>query len=213
MKYPTLFPEKKRGLLFILSGPAGVGKTTLMRMLTEEFPNVQANVSCTTRSARVNEVYGIDYIFLDEDTFSTKVAQNEFLEYACVYGNYYGSCHKMIEEKLNQGVHIFLVIDVQGAKTVMNKTDTVSIFINPPSIEDLRDRLLARATESGQSIHLRMQKAQEELLAADFYDYQIVNDNLSICYQVLRSIVIAESYKTITLQLNAVQDQLSMIYS
>ncbi|MES2199258.1 MAG: guanylate kinase [Chlamydiota bacterium] len=185
-----------RGLVFVLSAPAGTGKTTLVRMLTQEFDCIEESVSSTTRAPRVGEVDGKDYFFLTSDDFKKKVVDGEFLEYAEVYGQLYGTSKKHLEEKLNRGNHIFLVIDTQGALS-LRKMDfkAVYIFVSPPNVEALRERLYKRQTEDEDKRTERLSWAEKEMKQSVMYDFRIVNCKLDVAYTVLKSIVIAEEHR------------------
>lgn len=188
---------KKEGLLFVVSAPAGTGKTTLVARLTEEFAHVVTSVSYTTRKPRPGEVEGIHYHFIAPEEFKSKVARHEFLEHVELYGDYYGTSKVWVQEQLSQGKHVILTIDAQGA-LILQKNDkmkAVYIFIQPPSIEELRKRLKMRKTESLEVIEERLEWAKKEIMQAKHYDYVVVNDVLNRAYDILRSIVIAEEHK------------------
>ncbi|MEI8365664.1 MAG: guanylate kinase [Parachlamydiaceae bacterium] len=185
----------KRGKLFILSAPAGTGKTTLVRLLVTEFPCVMASISLTTRQPRGNEVDGVDYYFVSDKEFVSRIAAGEFLEYVELYGHYYGTSRVWVEQQLDRGKHVVLVIDTQGARALRGKVDVVTIFVSPPSIDELEKRLKQRKTESGDVIDQRLAWAREEMRAQHEYDYLIVNDDLATAYQVLRSIFVAEEHR------------------
>lgn len=186
----------KKGKLFILSAPAGTGKTTLARMASSEFSCVVESVSYTTRAPRGSEVEGRDYFFVSKDTFHKLKEEGEFLEDAEVFGNYYGTSKKFVQEHLNQGYHVLLVIDVQGAMKLKDMNiQGIFIFIKPPSLLALKQRLMARNADSQESIELRLSQAEKELEFEKYYDYQIINDNLSSAFDVLQSILIAEEHK------------------
>lgn len=186
----------KKGKLFILSAPAGTGKTTLARMASSEFSCVVESVSYTTRAPRGSEVEGRDYFFVSKETFHKLKEEGEFLEDAEVFGNCYGTSKKFVQEHLNQGHHVLLVIDVQGAMKLKNMNiHGVFIFIKPPSLLALKQRLMARNADSQESIELRLSQAEKELEFEKYYDYQIINDNLSSAFDVLQSILIAEEHK------------------
>ncbi|HSX14108.1 MAG TPA: guanylate kinase [Chlamydiales bacterium] len=186
---------RKKGIIFVVSAPAGTGKTTLVRMLQDEFPHIIESVSYTTRKPRAQEIPGKDYYFITHQEFVDKIANGEFLEYAKVFGNYYGTSRKFFEDEQKIGNHIVFVIDTQGAKLLKDKIDAVFIFIRPPSMEVLKERLLARKSESSEAISERLLWAEKEMKCIDAYDYEIVNDRLDHAYDVLRSIVIAETHR------------------
>lgn len=185
----------KEGLLFILSAPAGTGKTTLVHMLSEEFSCVKESISCTTRAPRPSEIDGVHYHFLPEEEFKLKIKNEEFLEYAQVFGDFYGTLKQSVEEDRKKGCHVILVIDTQGAMQLKEKIKSCFIFISPPNLEELRERLQKRKTEGEEKIKKRLDWAKEELKMAPHYDYHIVNDNLIVAYDVLRSIIIAEEHR------------------
>ncbi len=185
-----------KGLVFILSAPAGTGKTTLVRMLTEEFECVVESISYTTRPNRYNESQGKDYHFLSEEKFKFLVQKGDFLEYAQVFGYYYGTSRQWVLDAQERGNHVVLVIDTQGAMALKNQGFAgIFIFVSPPSLDELRKRLIKRKTESEQSIQERLEWAKQEISLASHYDYYIVNDNLNNAYAILRSIVIAEEHR------------------
>ncbi len=187
--------KEKKGLLFVISAPAGTGKTTLVRMLCKEFPSVVESVSFTTRKPRPNEVNGRDYHFIDTAQFERKIGEGEFLEHAQVFGNHYGTSRKFVESEQRQGKHVVLVIDTQGALQLMGKIDAIFVFISPPSLKELRSRLLSRKSETEESLERRLSWAEKEMTLAKKYNYHIVNDDLKTAYDVLRSILIAEEHK------------------
>lgn len=183
------------GLLFIVSAPAGTGKTTLVKMLVDEFPSLVTSVSYTTRPCRPGEIPGVHYHFISEEEFKQKIEKNEFLEYAEIYGCYYGTSLKQVRDKQKEKKHVILVIDVQGALQIKGKIPSIFIFIKPPSLTVLKQRLTQRQTETSTVIAKRMEWAKKELEAVKEYDYCIVNEDLGTAYQVLRSIFIAEEHK------------------
>ncbi len=189
--------DLKKGLLFVVSAPAGTGKTTLVRMLQREFSCVVESVSYTTREPRAQEIDGRDYHFVSREVFEQKIEEGEFLEYAQVFGHYYGTSKLFIEDKQSHGKHVMLVIDTQGALQLMNRLQAVFIFIRPPDMETLRQRLSSRKSESLEVIEERLSWAEKELALAPRYDYQIVNDYLETAYAVLRSILIAEEHRSL----------------
>jgi len=187
----------KKGMPFIVSAPAGTGKTTLVKMLATEFPCVIASISYTTRLPRAGEIDAIHYNFVTHDEFEKKINSGDFLEYVKLYGDYYGTSRSWVEEHLNAGKHVVLVIDTQGAALLREHWKIVSIFVNPPSLEVLKQRLVSRGTESIDTIERRLALAKHEMDASHTYDYIIVNENLDTAYQVLRSIFIAEEHRVI----------------
>jgi guanylate kinase len=186
----------KTGLLFVVSAPAGTGKTTLVNMLVNEFPDaVEESISYTTRKCRFGEIPGVHYHFVTEEEFQDKIAKHDFLEYAQIYGCYYGTGYQKILEQQKKGKHVVLVIDTQGALQIKQKYPAILIFLKPPSIEVLRQRLTQRKTESEDLIEVRLAWAKNEIEKACEYDYCIINDDLKVAYQALRSILIAEEHK------------------
>lgn len=185
----------KKGLIFVISAPAGTGKTTLAEMLCKNYPRVVQSVSCTTREPRKGEIDGVHYFFLSQDEFKEKIREDAFLEYAQVFDHYYGTTKEFVVEQQNKGKHVLLVIDTQGAMLLKKKIKATFIFIMPPSIEDLKKRMQKRHTEDAQTIEKRISFAQKELAALSHYDYQIINDDLDAAFEALRSIVIAEEHR------------------
>lgn len=187
--------NSKPGRLYILSAPAGTGKTTLMERLTKEFSCVIASVSYTTREPRIGEIQGVHYNFVTPDQFQKMVKEGDFLEHVDLFGYQYGTSKKWVEEHLNQGYNVVLVIDTQGAALLKGKVDAVTIFLSPPSLEELEKRLVNRKTDNPEVIQRRLARAVEEMAQKYAYDYSIVNDDLEVAYQVFRSILIAEEHK------------------
>lgn len=170
----------KKGLLIILSGPSGVGKGTVREQLfKEESLNLAYSISMTTRYKRPGERDGIDYFFVDVDTFKEKIAQGELLEYAQFVGNYYGTPKAHVEQLLNEGKNVVLEIEVQGALQVMEKVpDALTIFLVPPSMEELEKRIRGRRTEAEDVIKERLDKARREIATKDQYKHVVVNDDV-----------------------------------
>jgi guanylate kinase len=185
----------KKGLVFVVSAPAGTGKTTLVRMLQEEFHQVEGSVSFTTRTPRPNEVPGRDYFFISEPEFKEKIEEGEFLEYAQVFHHYYGTSKKYVDHQREKGKHVILVIDTQGALQLKNQIEAIFIFISPPSLEELRARLCRRKSESEEAMETRLSWAEKEMALAPQYDYHIINDHLKTAYDALRAILIAEEHR------------------
>lgn len=183
------------GLVFVVSAPAGTGKTTLVDMLTREFPSVVRSISCTTRAPRSGEQNKKDYFFLTKEEFDAKIQQGDFLEHAQVFGHDYGTSKEFVKTQTKAGKHVVLVIDTQGALLLKGKLPAVFIFISPPSFNELKGRLNKRQTEQPESIEERLAWAHHELEKMHQYDYHIINDDLETAYTVLKSIFIAEEHK------------------
>lgn len=185
-----------KGILFVVSGPSGVGKGTLCNLLLKRMDNLHISISVTSRPKRGNEQDGVNYYFTTAEEFEEKIKRNEFLEWAKVYNNYYGTPKSVVEEKLEQGCDVLLEIDVQGAMQVkQNMPDGVFIFIMPPAYEELEKRIMKRGTDTQESIKLRLKQAQEELKASSFYDYVIINDDLESAVVKLQAVILAERCK------------------
>ena len=181
----------KKGILFVFSGPSGVGKGTLKAKLFEEFADrIAYSVSATTRGPREGEVDGQDYFFISRQEFERRVKNNEFLEHAEFAGNCYGTPRAYVEKLLDSGMNVVLEIDVQGALQVMKSMpECVSVFILPPSFEELEHRLRGRGTETEEKVRERLETAKRELPYAPQYDYQIVNGgDIEAAYQSLRDV-------------------------
>jgi guanylate kinase len=182
-----------QGTLFVVSSPSGGGKGTLIRRVLEVVGNLSYSVSYTTRGPRPNEVNGREYFFVDLTTFEAMIAGGEFLEWACVHGNFYGTSRRQIAEKTAAGIDIVLEVDVQGAASVRQLLmDSVSVFILPPSFEVLRQRLCARGTDTPESLEVRMRNAPSELRQYSSFDYVIINDEIERAAGQLASIIYAE---------------------
>ena len=193
-----LIGNLSKGFVFILSAPAGTGKTTLVRMLSQEFPCITESISCTTRSIRPGEIQGIDYHFLSKKEFEEKIQHGDFLEYAEVFGYHYGTSRAFVNKQQELGKHVFLVIDTQGAMQLKQKNfPAIYIFLSPPSLEELKERLIKRGSDSMEVIEQRLSWAKKEMAMLKQYDYHIVNDNLNQAYTILRSIVVAEEHRVL----------------
>ncbi|MBX9924663.1 MAG: guanylate kinase [Rhabdochlamydiaceae bacterium] len=186
------------GRLFIISAPAGTGKTTLVRLLTQSFSCIVESVSCTTRPPRAGEIDGKDYFFLTREAFEERKKRGDFLESAEVFGHFYGTSREFVEEQRKKGKHIVLVIDTQGASFLKSqKIDATYIFIAPPDLDVLKERLSGRKTENEKEREERLSWARKEMQCAASYDYLIVNSDLKIAYEVLKSVLIAEEHKVL----------------
>jgi guanylate kinase len=188
---------ERRGLMFVLSSPSGAGKTTLSRMLVAETPALQMSVSATTRPMRPGEVEGKDYYFVDQRRFDAMIANGELLEWATVFGNRYGTPRAPVEASLAAGHDILFDIDWQGTQQLRSRSpnDVVSVFILPPTVAALEQRLHTRAQDSEEVIRGRMKKAGDEMSHFDAYDYIVVNDNIGIAFEAVKSILRAEQLK------------------
>jgi guanylate kinase len=177
--------------LVVISAPSGAGKTTLSSMLLGEFPELKRSVSTTARAKRPNEIEGTHYHFVDEATFQKKVDHQEFAEWAIVHGKKYGTARATIESLLTQGKHPVFDIDIQGAMNLkaLYGERVLLIFILPPSMDHLKDRLIQRNGDSAESIELRLNNAYSEMKWSQKYDYQVVNDNLERAFQELKQII------------------------
>ena len=178
------------GNLFIVAAPSGAGKTTLVRFLVENDPQIRVSVSHTTRQARHGEKEGQEYHFTDVPTFLEMSHQGEFIEWAHVHGNYYGTSKRWIETEISRGQDVLLEIDWQGAQQVRKVfPQAISIFILPPSMEALKERLSGRGTDSAEVISRRMAAARNEMRHANEFDYVIINDSLQQASNDLQSII------------------------
>jgi guanylate kinase len=186
----------KLGQLFIVAAPSGGGKTSLVNQLMMSLPQIELSISHTTRPARPKEKNGKDYFFVDKAEFEDMVKHHAFLEHAKVFDNYYGTSKQLIDERLSQGIDIILDIDWQGAQQIRQiMPNAISIFLLPPSLETLRERLQNRQQDNQEVIEKRMQQARAELRHFDEFDYLIVNKEFELALQQLKSIVIAERLK------------------
>lgn len=187
----------RRGLMFILSSPSGAGKTTVSRMLLEHDPDICISVSCTTRPPRPGEVDGKDYHFVSRAEFDRMVEDEEFLEWAEVFGNCYGTPKAQVKAGLKEGQDYLFDIDWQGTQQLYQKLerDVVRVFLLPPSIDELRRRLTGRGTDSAEVIAGRMARARSEISHWDGYDYVVVNDDVEKCFGKIRQILAAERMK------------------
>ncbi|HEX8288247.1 MAG TPA: guanylate kinase [Pyrinomonadaceae bacterium] len=185
-----------RGNLIIISSPSGGGKGTLIREILKIVPNVGYSVSYTTRQMRDGEENGRDYFFVSRAEFSALIEKEEFLEFAEVHGNLYGTSINQVEKEISAGNDVILEIDVQGAESVRRKMpEAVGIFILPPSFEVLRNRLIARATEKREDLSLRLRNSINEVRQYEYFDYVVVNDEVARATADLQNIIIAERLK------------------
>ena len=183
----------KRGLLIIMSGPSGVGKGTVRRLvMADKSLNLAYSVSMTTRPRREHETPGVDYFYVTKEEFQKTLDEDGFLEHAQFVGNYYGTPKAYVEKLRNEGKNVLLEIEVEGAKQVISKchgSDVVTIFLIPPSMEDLEQRIRKRGTESEEVIQQRLAKAQRELELKYAYDYPVINDTVKSAADQIRKII------------------------
>lgn len=185
--------NKEKGRLFVISGPSGAGKSTVLSNALNGRTDTVFSTSVTTRAPRPGEVEGVDYFFVDHQRFYEMVKNNELLEHAEFVSNRYGTPRAYVMEKMNEGFNVVLDIEVQGARQVNKKMpDAVKIFIVPPSIDELEQRLRGRGTDSEEAIKGRLTRARQEYLEADFYDYIIINDDIDKAATELTSIINSE---------------------
>jgi guanylate kinase len=192
--------KKLKPLMLAISAPSGAGKSTLCDKLVHDFSNIVYSISCTTRAPRGDEKDGEHYYFLSKKEFKSRIKKGEFLEYAKVHGNYYGTLEDTVLYTMEQGKHILLDIDVQGVEQIRNAIkgfDTnhpirkgfIDIFILPPSLEELEKRLRGRGTDAEDVIQKRLKNAKKEIEQARLYGYEIVNDDLELAYTELKNII------------------------
>lgn len=186
--------EKSKGLLIVISGPSGAGKGTICSKLIEEMKDTKISISMTSRSPRGKEENGVEYYFVSKEEFEEKIKNNEFLEYAVVHNNqYYGTPKAKIEEDLSKGKNVILEIDIQGALKVKEKvSEALFIFIMPPSMEELKTRLIKRNTETKDKILERFKTAYNEINEFKKYNYVVVNDKVDKAVEKVKSIITAE---------------------
>ncbi len=184
---------QKKGKLIVISGPSGAGKSTIVFKAIEGRDDMCFSTSVTSRQARPGEVDGREYFFIDRERFLQMIENDELLEHAEYVGNFYGTPRRFVEDKLAEGVSVFLDIEVQGARQVSVKMpEAIKIFVIPPSLDELRNRLVKRGTDSPEAIEGRLKRAREEYAEADFYDYIVVNDKVEIAAAELQAILTAE---------------------
>lgn len=187
---------EQKGILFVLSGPAGVGKGTVRKRLFEKETHLKYSVSATTRTIRPGEKEGVDYFYKTKDAFEQMIEQNELLEYAQYVDNYYGTPRQYVLDELEKGNDVFLEIEVQGALQVKeNFPEGVFIFLFPPSLAELKNRIVNRGTETNDVIKQRLQEARKEIEMMRKYDYVVVNDDVDHAVEKVQSIVVSEHCK------------------
>lgn len=186
----------KRGNLIVISGFSGVGKGTVVKQLIEQY-GYSLSISATTRAPREGEVDGKDYLFKTVEEFRNLIDYNGFIEWAQYVDNYYGTPRKFVEDELNQGHHVILEIEVQGAMAIKEKyEDAILVFITAPNANSLKERLEGRGTESEKVVSKRLKRAYEESDDMEYYDYLVVNDDIDTCVKDIHSIILSASFRT-----------------
>lgn len=190
--------EERKSMLIVISGPSGVGKGTIYNRLLDQDPSLTFSVSVTTRQPRHTETEGVDYYFISDEEYKSLEEKDAFLEHARVHDHCYGTLKSQVEEKISRGLNVVLDIDPQGARQVMEKwPGCVSIFLLPPSMSKLRERLYGRNTDDPKEIERRLQNARWEIDQVGMYQYTVVNDNLDLAYDQVAAIIAAEKQRTI----------------
>lgn len=188
--------DTEKGLLIVLSGPSGVGKGTVRkRIFDDPTTSYKYSISMTTRSMRVGETDGVDYFFKTRDEFEKLIEEDAFIEYAEYVGNYYGTPVQYVRETMNAGHDVFLEIEVEGQTSSQKFPDALFIFLAPPSLDHLRERLIGRGTESEEKIQSRVNEARKEVEMMNLYDYVVVNDEVDLAKDRIQAIVEAEHLK------------------
>lgn len=183
----------RKGILIVVSGFSGAGKGTLMKELLQNYDNYALSISATTRKPREGETDGKEYFFKTVEEFEKMIAQDELIEYAKYVNNYYGTPRAYVEEQLEQGKDVILEIEIQGALKVKEKfPETLLLFVTPPDVDTLKNRLVGRGTETMEVIESRMSRAAEEADGMDAYDYLVINDNLAACVEEMHNIIQGE---------------------
>ncbi len=185
-----------KGIPFVISAPSGAGKTSICRQIRMLIPELAYSVSYTTREKRKGEKDGVDYFYISQETFKKMIDESKFLEWAEVYGNYYGTLKDYVSNKIEEGIDCLLDIDINGAKRLKEIFDNgVFVFILPPSAQELRSRLNKRKTEKSEQMNIRTEKALSEIRDFENYQYIVINDDISRAVEELKSIIISERCK------------------
>lgn len=181
---------KRKGILVVVSGFSGAGKGTLMKRLLEEYDNYALSVSMTTRNPRQGEENGREYFFVSRDAFEQKIAEGGLIEHAQYCGNYYGTPKEYVESQLEQGKDVILEIEIQGALKVKEKfPEALLLFVTPPTVQELKKRLIGRGTETAEVIDARLSRAGEEAEGIEKYDYLVINDDLDTCVEQMHALI------------------------
>ncbi|MDI3535720.1 MAG: guanylate kinase [Eubacteriaceae bacterium] len=195
MKEP--FFKREKGILIVISGPSCAGKGSVCRIISRNNPDLRLSISETTRQPRNGEKHGRDYFFLTKTEFEERIKKGQYLEYASVYENYYGTPKDYVENLLESGYDVILEIDIQGAAKVRTGyKEGIYIFIVPPSMKELKRRIEERGTESKEQMEMRLSCASEEIKNADDYSYIVINDDLNVAANKVQSIITAEKCRT-----------------
>lgn len=201
-----LFFEREKGILIVISGPSCAGKGSVCKIICQKNPDIRLSISETTREPRNNEKHARDYFYISKESFENRIEQGQYLEYATVYENYYGTPKDYVENLLDSGFDVILEIDIQGAAKVRsNYKEGIYIFIVPPSMPELRRRIKERGTESMEQMEMRLNCAYDEMKNADDYSYIVINDDLEDAAQRVQSIITAEKCRTERLK-NKIED-------
>lgn len=191
-----MFQINKKGLLIVLSGPSGCGKGTILNEFLSNNDDTFLSISATTRNPRAGEVDGVNYYFMSKKEFEENIKQEQMLEYANYCGHYYGTPTKYVYDRINSGQNIILEIEVQGALQIRNKCpEAILVFVMPPSISELKRRLVDRNTEDIETVRKRMTTAIEEIKLSDKYDYIVLNDTINHAVKTIKSIINSEKYR------------------
>lgn len=188
---------KKKGIIFIISSPSGVGKTTVANRIITSETNIKRSISFTTRAPRANERDGVDYFFIKKEEFSQACKQERMLEHAKVFTNYYGTCKTYVENLIEEGIDVLCCIDWQGALQIAQKTTVVTVFLLPPSMCELKNRLFKRGTDDKEAINYRLTNAAAEIKQFQIYDYVLINDKLEETIATIKAIIKTERAKLV----------------
>ena len=205
--------QSNRGSLIILSGPSGAGKGTIHNELLKNNKHLKYSVSMTTRKQRVGEKEGIDYFFVSEEEFLKEIEKDSFLEYAKVHGNYYGTLKRVVDKDLDNGYDVILELDIQGALNIKTKNlDGIFIFIMPPSMEELKNRLVKRGTETKEQLIERFKNAYKEINEFSKYNYVVINDEVETAVRKVEAIMLAEKCRVERIEEFEVHNQEELIH-